>query len=165
MKKRVATVLVAAVLAAPSLAAAAPREAGAGAQRLPVKPTGPIAVEHRLPAEPSAGVPLEIAITARVEAEVGAVTIEANPSAPSAVLVAAPQLVSAADNEYSWTITVVPLTAEAGYLTVIVAGHVDGVAQARSVTVSLRSAAVAEAAVEASAGPESLIALPVQEGP
>ena len=50
-------------------------------------------------------------------------------------------LVAAGDGVYAWTITVVPLTAEAGYLTVIVSGDIDGVAQARSVTVSLRSTA------------------------
>ena len=34
-----------------------------------------------------------------------------------------------------------PLAADAGYLSVIVSGSIDGVAQARSVTLSLRSAA------------------------
>ncbi|HEY3518944.1 MAG TPA: hypothetical protein VGL98_17980, partial [Gammaproteobacteria bacterium] len=65
-----------------------------------------------------------------------------------------------------WKITVVPLAAEAGYLSLIVAGRVDGVAQARGVTVPLRSAAAGGPAPAAeAAGPEALIALPVQETP
>jgi hypothetical protein len=110
-------------------------------------------------------VPLELAVTARVEADVSNLTIEADASSPRAVLVASPELVAAADGVYSWRIAVVPLAAEAGYLTVIVAGAVDGLAQARSVTVSLRSAGSPDAAPVAAGGGETLIALPVQEGP
>ncbi len=66
---------------------------------------------------------------------------------------------------YSWQITVVPLAAEAGYLSVIVSGTIDGVDQARSVTISLRSAAPADAPAPVAGGGETLIALPVQESP
>jgi hypothetical protein len=167
MNKRTAMALMAVVLAAPSLGGAAPRpaEAGTRAPSLPVKPTGPIAVEHRLAAEPQVGVPLEVQITARAEREVGGVTIDVSPSAPSAVLVGVPQLVTAGDNSHSWTISVVPLAADAGYLTVIVAGDVDGVEQARSVTVSLRGAVPAGAPAAAPPEGELLIALPVEESP
>jgi hypothetical protein len=125
-----------------------------------------MAVEHRLAAPPAVGVPLELVVTARVEPGVGDLTIAADASTPRAVLVASPELVTAADGVYVWTITVVPLAADAGYLTVIVAGDVDGLAQARSVTVSLRSSGSpgASPAPEAAEG-EVLIALPVQEGP
>jgi hypothetical protein len=170
MTKRVAIVLVAAaVLVAPALVGAAPRpteDAVPVAARVPVKPTGPIAVEYRLAAPPAVGVPLELAVTARVEPGVGNLTIEADASTPRAVLVAAPELVTAADGVYVWRITVVPLAADAGYLTVIVAGDLDGLAQARSVTVSLRGSGSPGAAPAPEAGGgEVLIALPAQEGP
>jgi hypothetical protein len=133
---------------------------------LPGKPTGPIAVEHRMPAEPAVGIPLAIEITARVEAEVGALRIEANASSPRAVLVAPPVLTSVDDGIYAWTVTVVPLTADAGYLSVIVSGNIDGESQARSVTLSLRSDAASDAAASAAVlDGETLIALPVHESP
>jgi len=173
MTKRTALILLAAVLASPSPGSAAPRPGEASApvaERRPVKPGGPIAVEYRLAAQPAAGNPLEIAVSAHVEAGVRNVTIEADPSAPRAVLVTPPELVAAADGAYSWRITVVPLVAEAGYLTVVVSGEADGLTQARSVTVSLASAPQPGAAPAAAppAAPvegEALIALPVEESP
>jgi hypothetical protein len=166
---RALTLLILGVLAWPSLAAAAPPPAERAASarlRLPVKPTGPIAVEYTLAAAPAVGVPLEIEVKARVEPDVKGLAIEANPSVPRAVLVTAPELVTAAEGVYAWTITVVPLSTEAGYLNVIVAGRVDGVAQARGVTVSLHGAgAQAPAPGAGVAGREALIALPVQETP
>ena len=169
MRKRTTATLLAAVLAWPSLVGAAPRaeeRASPAAADLPVKPTGPIGVEYRVAAQPAVGVPLEIAVTARVQADVGRVTIEAAASSGSAVLVAAPALVRSGEGVYAWTITVVPLAPEGGYLSVIVAGDVDGVAQARSITVPLRSAEASGSVSPArSAGRETLIALPVQESP
>jgi hypothetical protein len=166
MRTRTVTALVAAVLAGPSVVSAAPRAAERvepPRAELPVKPTGPIAVDYRLAAQPEVGIPLEIAVTARVEAEVESLAIEANASAPQAVLVTPPVVVTAGDGVYAWRITVVPLNAEAGYLSVIIAGTVDGLAQARSVTVSLRAAA-GRSAPAARRG-EALIALPAQESP
>jgi hypothetical protein len=169
MRMRATVALLTAVLAWPALCAAAPKAAeGAPPLRVdrPVKPTGPIGVEYRVAAQPAVGVPLEIAVTARVGAEVGRVTIEAAPSSARAVLVTPPALVTAGAGVYSWTITVVPLVAEAGYLSVIVAGDVDGVAQARSLTVPLGSADAPSARPPpTAAGREALIALPVQESP
>ena len=169
MRRRPVAAVVVAALAWPWLADAAPpadaRRTEARAE-LPGKPTGPIAVEHRLAGEPAVGVSLEIAVTARVEAEIGALRIEASASSPSTALVTPPLLTSVANGVYSWTLTVVPLAADAGYLSVIVSGAIDGVAQARSVTISLRSAAApgAQPGVMAVGG-ETLIALPVQESP
>jgi hypothetical protein len=160
--------LVAAVLGGALPAAGAPPAAERAAPALPdlrVKPTGPIAVEYHVPAPPAVGVPLEIAVKARVEPDVQGLAIEANASAPRAVLVTAPELVTAGDGVYSWTITVVPLAAEAGYLSIIVAGRVDGVAQARGVTVPLHGAAPRPARAAGAPGREALIALPVQETP
>ena len=169
MRTLTATALLAAVLAWPSLAAAAPRaeeRASPAPADLPVKPTGPIGVEYRVAAQPAVGVPLEIAVTARVQADVGRVTIEAAATSTRAVLVTAPALVTSGEGVYAWTITVVPLAPEGGYLSVIVAGDVDGVAQARSITVPLRSAdASGSVPVARSGGREALIALPVQESP
>jgi hypothetical protein len=168
MSKRTVGALLAAALAWTAFAAAAPRDSERAAPErfdVRVKPTGPIGVEYRVAAQPAVGVPLEIAVTARVQADVRRVTIEANPTAARAVLVTPPALVTAGEGVYSWTVTVVPLVAEAGYLSVIVAGDVDGVAQARSVTVPLRSADARGARPTATDGPEALIALPVQESP
>ena len=168
MSRRTIAVLLA-VLAWPSWSGAAPpieaRRIELHAE-LPGKPTGPIAVEHRVPAEPAVGIPLAIAVTARVEAEVGALRIEASASSPRAALVTPPLLTSVSDGVYAWTLTVVPLTTDAGYLSVIVSGNIDGVAQASSVTISLRSTPARDVRpIAAAIEGESLIALPVQETP
>ena len=164
--RRTITTFIAAILAWPSLGVAAPRaaeRASPAVAHLPAKPTGPIAVEYQTGAAPVVGVPLEIEVRARVESDVKGLTIEANASAPHAVLVTPPTVVTAGDGVYAWKVTVVPLAAEAGYLSLIVAGRVDGVAQARGVTVPLRSVAGGPAPAAKAAGPEALIALPVQE--
>ena len=167
--RRAITTFVAAVLAWPSLGLAAPRASERSSPpvaHLPAKPTGPIAVEYRVAAPPTVGAPLEIDVSARVEPDVKGLTIEANASAPRAVLLTPPTVVTAGDGVFAWKIIVVPLAAEAGYLSVIVAGRVDGVAQARAVTVPLRSVAAAGPTPAAEvAGPEAIIALPVQETP
>ena len=169
MTARATTLLILGLLAGPSLVAAAPpaaERATPARLNLPVKPTGPIAVEYTLAAVPAVGVPLEIRVKARAEPDVKGLGIEATPSSPRAVLVTSPELVTAADGVYTWTLTVVPLTPEAGYLSVIVAGRVDGVAQARGVTVSLHgTGGPQQPAAAAGAGREALIALPVQETP
>jgi hypothetical protein len=169
MTPRAVAVLVVAALAAPWPAAAAPpshaHRAEARAER-PGKPTGPIAVEYRVAGDPAVGVPLEIAVTARVQADIAVLRIEANASAPHAALVTPPLLTSVVEGVYSWELTVVPLADDAGYVSVIVSGNVDGVAQARNVTISLRSAAAPSPAPAVIAGGgETLIALPVQESP
>jgi hypothetical protein len=153
-------------LVLPLAAAAAPRaveRAPAPHHEFPDKPTGPIVVEHRFSAMPMVGVPLKIAITARAEGVVGAVGIEAHATAPEAVLVTAPVPVDAGERAHAWEITVVPLTEEAGYLNVVVSGAIDGTVQARSITISLRSAPSTEAATVEGVDGEALIALPAEE--
>jgi hypothetical protein len=168
MKRRITNAIVALSLVWPLSGAAAPHVAGttaASRAERPDKPTGPIVVEHRLTAVPALGVPLKIAVTARVEGDVGLLSIEANATEPRAALVSAPVLLAVAGGAYSWEITVVPQAADAGYLSVIVSGSIDGVAQARSVTIALHSAVPAPAAAVTVAQGETLIALPVQESP
>jgi len=169
MSARTATALLAAMLTWTSLGTAAPRaseRSSPAVAHLPAKPTGPIGVEYRVAAAPTVGVPFEIEVSARVEPDVQGLTIEANASAPHAVLLTPPTVVTAGDGVFAWKLTVVPLAAEAGYLSVIVAGRVDGVPQARAVTVPLRSmAAAGPTPAPEAAGPEALIALPVQETP
>ena len=168
MMRRAKRALAAAALLWPVLVHAEPRSfdtAAAARVERPGKPTGPIVVEHRLSARAAVGVPLKISITARVEGDVGRLSIEANATVPDAALVSPPLLVTANEGVYSWELTVVPLLADAGYLSVIVSGAIDGVAQARSVTIPLRSAAPAETAAVTTAAGETLIALPVQESP
>lgn len=163
-----ATVMLATLAWALLADAAPPSEQARNRARveLPGKPAGPISVEHRMPAEPAVGVPLAIAITARVEGAVGALSIDANASSPRAVLVTPPLLTSVVDGVYTWSVTVVPLSADAGYLSVIVSGSIDRVSQAGSVTLSLRSATAPDAAPSAAVmDGETLIALPVQESP
>lgn len=159
--------LTAGLLACVTQVGAAPRSIDREARvERPGKPAGAITVEYRLAAQPAVGVPLTVMITARVESEIGTLGIEANGTSPRSVLVTTPQPAAAAAGTYVWEITVVPLTAEAGYLNVIVSGTSEGVAQASSVTISLRSAAApGEAALSAPADGEALIALPVQETP
>ena len=168
MTNRTSTRLIATLLVCPLVAGGAPRslERAAVGSEFPTKPTGPIAIEHRLGAEPAVGVPLTIAVTARVAADARNVRVEADATLPSAVLLTPPALDRSDGGIYRWTITVVPLAADAGYLNVIVSAQVDGIAQADAVTVSLRGAAAPGAApTPAAGGGESLIALPVQESP
>jgi hypothetical protein len=166
MKRRSAVALAVALEWAMQAGAAPRLPEAQPASELPGKPTGPITVEYRLAAQPAVGVPLTIKVTARVESDVGTLGIEANATSPRSVLVTPPQLATARDGNYVWELTVVPLVAEAGYLSVIVSGASEGVAQAGSVTISLRSAAApAETPLSAAANGEALISLPVQENP
>ena len=169
MRRMISALVVAANLAWPMFGGAAPPAtelAGPPRAELPGKPTGPIVVEHRLATPPAVGIPLDVGITARVAGDVGRLGIEANATAPEAALVTAPVLVAVGEGTYSWRLTVVPLVAEAGYLSVIVSGSIEGEAQARSITISLRSAAAeGDPPALAVAGGETLIALPVQESP
>jgi hypothetical protein len=168
MRWRLAEVVVVAAIGWPLFGNAAPHASDSASPvrvELPGKPTGPIAVEHRLAGEPMVGVPLKIALTARVAGTVGRLSIEATATTPRAALVSAPLLVAVEGDAYAWELTVVPLAADAGYLSVIVSGTIDGVEQARSVTIALRSTVLAEALDVTIADGEALIELPVQESP
>jgi len=157
------------VVALPIAAVAAPRTLGESARaahfELPGKPTGPIAVDYRLTAVPAVGVPLAIAITARADGETAGLRLETSASQPRDVLLAVPTAVAARDGAHAWELTVVPLAPDAGYLTVVVTGEIDGVSQARTVTIALRGSEAPPAAAAALGGGETLIALPVLETP
>jgi hypothetical protein len=166
--KRRAIAALAAALACPSLVAAAPPGAETVAPthgEFPVKPTGPIAVEHAQAGEPTVGVPFEITVTARVEGAGESLELAVDATMPRAVLLTQPTLIDVGEGAYAWGVTVVPLAADAGYLSVIVSGTIDGVAQARSVMIPLRSTAAGAFPEAAADGGEPLVALPVQESP
>jgi hypothetical protein len=163
------TRLIAGVVAAAPLAlAAAPEKAGAPPQPVrfesPGKPTGPIAVEHQFGGHLAVGASVSLTITARVEPGAGELAIETTATEPRAVVLSAPVLVATGSGRYSWQLTVVPLAVDAGYLNVVVSGEIDGVPQARTVTVALRSAEPPAVAAPPS-DDEPLIALPVEETP
>lgn len=145
-------------------AEAAPREAlrSPAAVERPSKPTGPIAVEYRLGEAPELGVPLAITVRARA-AGAAALAIEATAADPGALQVSAPVLAGSEDGQFEWTLSVVPLAADAGFVNVLVTGTIDGVAQARSVAIPVRLAAapVGPAPAEESGG--DLILLPAEE--
>lgn len=161
--------LAAFLVALPMIASAAPPALDAAAREvrfeLPGKPTGPIAVDYRFREVPAVGVPLTIAITARVAGDTDGLRLETSASDPSEVLVAPPTAVARSDGAQAWELTVVPLAADAGYLTVVVTGDVDGVAQARTVTIALRGSEAPRAAPTVQGAGETLIALPVIETP
>lgn len=145
-------------------AAAAPPEAERPPRIVerPSKPTGPIAIDHRLLAEPAVGIPLTIVVTARAA---GAVTlsIEATPTEPRTLQISAPVLAGTEAGRFEWTIAVVPLASDAGFVNVLVTGTIDGVDQARSVAIPLRVAAVPVGVSPVDAEGENLISLPVDE--
>jgi hypothetical protein len=130
----------------------------------PGKPTGPIAVEHRFGGPLAVGAPVALTITARVEPGAGELAIETTATEPKVVVLSAPVLLASGVGRYSWELTVVPLAVDAGYLNVIVSGEIDGLTQARTVSIALRSAEPPAAAVPPSEN-ETLISLPVREGP
>jgi hypothetical protein len=160
----IAVGVLAGVLAG-GVAAAAPREAErpASAVERPSKPVGPIAVEYRIAGQPTVGVPLSIAVSARA-AGGEALAIEAAPSDARALQVGAPVPVATSAGGFEWTIAVVPFAADAGFVNVLVTATIDGVAQARSIAIPVRTAAHAAGEEPRTEGGEPLIALPVEEG-
>lgn len=164
---RVAALLAAAfICAAPAFAQSDARIKPARLAS-PGKPVAPIAVEHTLSAEPALGVPLTVTITARAEPSVGALTIEVH--GDEALGVAAPPLAAAAPAGTSiWTVTVTPVAAGTGYLSVLVQGEAGGEPQARSLLIPIRVGVAKPAAVEPvkiDGGGEQIIALPAEESP
>jgi hypothetical protein len=157
------------LVALPVVVGAAPRTLDESTRavrfELPGKPTGPIAVDYRLAAVPTVGVPLTIAITARADGETAGLRLEASASEPRDVLLAVPMAVAARDGAQAWEVTVVPLAPDAGYVMVVVAGEIDGVTQARTVTIALRGSEAPPAAAAREGAGETLIALPVLETP
>ena len=154
-------------------AGAAPRTAPTATNvtegQLPPKPTGPIAVDYRLASLPVVGQPLDVIVTARVAGAVG-LALEATVTESLALVVVAQSRGVERDGERAWVVTVVPLVGEIGYLSVLVAGEIDGAAQARNVVIPIRidtpkaRANVADGTAVESGG-EVLILLPVEESP
>ena len=92
-------------------------------------------------------------------------TIEANASDAARGPFDAAAVVTAEDGVFAWKIIVVPLARNAGYLSVIVAGRVDGVAQARAVTCRCAAWLPLGQRPPRKSPAEAIIALPVQETP
>ncbi|MEO8464082.1 MAG: hypothetical protein ABI640_01970 [Gammaproteobacteria bacterium] len=149
--------------------AAAPVDAPAAATREESKPMGPIAIDVHLSAEPMPGVPLAATVTARTDAvAVDRLAIEVRADDSAELAVGAPSGLVERAGSRSWVVTVVPMHASGGNLTVVVFGEIDGVVQAQSVTTKIRSAGAgptvrALATAPAPAGSENLSLLPVEE--
>lgn len=147
---------------------AAPLDAPADARRDEVKPMGPIAVDVRVAGPVALGVAQSITVTARATA-VEDLRLEVHANPPAALVIAAPPAPVDRPGERRWTLTVVPLAAEGASLTVLVAGEVDGVTEAQSVTTPLGppgsppQARAAAAGAPAERGGEKLSLLPVEE--
>ena len=156
--------LVAAVVT--TAVAAAPLAAPVAATHGETKPMGPIAVDVRLAAPPALGVPLTVTVTARAEA-VDHLELEVRADDSAALVIGAQSGPVDRAGARSWVVTVVPMRASGGNLSVVVAGEIDGVAQAQSVTTKVRPAG-AVPTVRASIAPaeprgENLSLLPVEE--
>ena len=157
----VAAVAMGAVVAAPldaPVAAATHEEA---------KPLGPIAVDVRLATPPALGVPLTVTVTARAEA-IDRLELEVRADDATALAIGTQSGPVDRAGARSWIVIVVPMRASGGNLSVVVAGEIDGVAQAQSVTTRVRPAGGVPAARALSVAPseatgENLSLLPVEE--
>ncbi len=158
--------LVAAVVT--GAVAAAPLDAPAVTTH-EAKPLGPIAVEVRLGAPPALGVPLTVTVTARADAAaVDRLVLETRVDDSAALAIGAQTGPVDRAGARSWVVTVVPMRASGGTLSVVVAGEIEGVAQASSVTTEVRPAGAvptvrALSVAPAKAGGENLSLLPVEE--
>lgn len=164
---RVVAILYALLTAVmPGAVAGAPLDAPAAATRDEAKPMGPIAVHVRVTAPPSLGVPLSVIVTARAET-LDRLDLEVRAEAAALVIADKSAPVDRAGAR-SWTVTVVPVQAAGGNLSVVVTGEIDGVPQAQSVVTPIRPPGAVPIARALSAGPaaaggENLSLLPVEE--
>ena len=160
--------LLACVLAClPAVAFAAPLGSPASATHDEAKPTGPIGVDVRIAAPPTLGVPLTVTVTARAQA-VDGLALEVHADDPAALVIVAQSAPVDRAGSRSWEVTVVALRTSGGNLGVVVAGDIDGVAQAGSVVTPIRLAEAAPALrtrplAAPQAGRENLSLLPVEE--
>ena len=133
------------------------------------KPLGPIAVDVRLVAPPTPGVPLEVIITAHAEGNaVDGLDLEVRVDDSAALVIGGRSEPIDSAGSRSWVVTVVPMLGPGGNLSVVVFGEIDGAAQAQSVTTKIRAAGAeptvrALSTVPARAGRENLSLLPVEE--
>lgn len=160
-------VLVACVGGAAMQAVAAPRERPPGVVAGgPPKPSGPIDVSYSVGAALRVGVAVAIEITARAAAAEGLALDVAVASGGALAIVGQSTGTELADGR-SWVVTVVPLAADAAYLTVVVTGRIEGLEQSRSVVVPIRTASTAQTVVEhetaVTSDGEGVILLPVEE--
>lgn len=147
-------------------AAAAPLDAPVATHQ-EAKPLGPIAVDVRLAAPPALGVPLTMTVTARAEA-IDRLDLEVHTDDSAALVIAGQSGPVDRAGARTWVVTVVPLRASGGNVSVVVAGEIDGVAQAQSVTTKVIPAGAvstvrALSSAPAKAGGENLSLLPVEE--
>jgi hypothetical protein len=161
----IALALVAAIVT--GAVAAAPLDAPVAATHEEAKPSGPIAVDVRLAAVPALGVPLTVTVTARAEA-IDRLELEVHTDDSVALVIGAQSSPVDRAGARSWVVTVVPTRASGGNLSVVVAGEIDGVAQAQSVTTKVRPAGAvpsvrALSIAPAEGGGENLSLLPVEE--
>jgi hypothetical protein len=164
--KTPALVLVFVAAVVTGAVAAAPLDAPVATHQ-EAKPLGPIAVDVRLAAPPALGVPLTVTVTARAEA-IDRLDLEVYTDDSAALVIAGQSGPVDRAGARTWVVTVVPLRAWGSNVSVVVAGEIDGVAQAQSVTTKVIPAgavpavrALSIAPVEA--GGENLSLLPVEE--
>ncbi len=132
----------------------------------PPKPSGPIDVAYAAGAAPRVGQPVEIEITARAAAAEG-LALEVVVPKGGTLAIAGQSAGTALADGRRWVVTVVPLAADAAYLTVVVTGRIEGLLQSRSIVVPIRTVpdaqAVSEQRTAVTAHGERLILLPVEE--
>ncbi len=131
----------------------------------PPKPSGPIDVSYRVGVAPRVGLPVDIEITAHAAAAQD-LTLEAAVANGGTLAIAGQSLGTELVDGRRWVVTVVPLAADAAYLTVVVTGRIEGLAQSRSLVVPIRTLPTAQAVVDetaVTADGERLILLPVEE--
>jgi hypothetical protein len=151
----------------PAVVFAAPLDAAVAATHDEAKPTGPIGVDVRIAAPPALGAPLTVTVTARAEAIEG-LALEVHADDPAALAIVAQSAPVDRAGARSWEITVIPMRTAGGNLGVVVAGDIDGVAQAGSVVTPIRLAEATPALrarplAVPEAGGVNLSLLPVEE--
>jgi len=130
---------------------------------------GPIAVDVHLSAPATLGVPLAVTITAHADVlALGRLELTVRADDSAALVIGAQSGPLDRAGSRSWVVTVVPMQASGGNLSVVVSGEIEGVAQAQFVVAKIRPAGPespvrALAIAPAQVGVENLSLLPVEE--
>jgi hypothetical protein len=161
--------LLLALIGVAAAAAAAPRETPVVATQLEAKPKGPIAVDVRLAAPPALGSPLTVTVTARADG-IDRLVLEVRADDPAGLAIGAVSAPVDRAGARTWSVIVVPVRSSGANLSIVVAGEIDGVAQAQSVVTPVRPAGAAPPVRAMAVGPstrdgENLTLLPVEELP